>query len=458
MKRRTIFAAMAAVVALTGCSSQGAGSADSSTALGVVSNEETEIARVTGEVPQADTSQPPSLGVQYSGDGLAAMALMTLGNYSWDNNGEMVNACGASPVQCALNGNITAKVDLDLVSDGEPKVNLYSGAEITSVTLFPMDGSENTALEYTADGVISFPDSVMSGVVDVAVKFPQGDAEYFFLVGRSQTDPSEPPELRVYSGDIGFAMTRGGYEWTETTENGSATVTVDCPSPWQMYENGNLRPQLSALPGEAFSIMLPENSGIKSAVYYTAEDESHPLEVKNNRITMPQDSVNSPVCVTVEMPAGTCDYVFSVNIGEEGSTSGYVPDLPPQLTADHGGSEYYLQQFNYEWTAADGSKKDTSTVDMLSPWDAMSGSMLAQINAQPGSEIMINLPDGAEITDAEYQTSVDESWTMEYSGNTLTAPEERTVSVCIIKVEMPQGWCDYAFAVNTGDVGEEIME
>lgn len=458
MKRRTIFAAMAAVVALTGCSSQGAGSADSSTALGVVSNEETEIARVTGEVPQADTSQPPSLGVQYSGDGLSAMALMTLGNYSWDNNGEMVNACGASPVQCALNGNITAKVDLDLVSDGEPKVNLYSGAEITSVTLFPMDGSENTALEYTADGVISFPDSVMSGVVDVAVKFPQGDAEYFFLVSRSQTDPSEPPELRVYTGDIGFAMTRGGYEWTETTENGAAIVTVDCPSPWQMYENGNLRPQLTALPGEAFSIMLPENSSIRSAVYYTAEDESHTLEVKGGKVTMPQDSVRVPVCVTVEMPSGTCDYVFSVNIGEEGSTSGYVPDLPPQLTADYGGSEYYLQQFNYEWTAADGSKKDTSTVDMLSPWDAMSGSMLAQINAQPGSKITINLPDGVEITDAEYQTSVDESWTMEYSGNTLTAPEERTVSVCIIKVEMPQGWCDYAFAVNTGDVGEEIME
>lgn len=456
MKRKTIFAAMAAVVALTGCSSQGAGSADSSTSLGVVSNEETEIARVTGEVPQADTSQPPSLGVQYSGDGLAAMALMTLGNYSWDNNGEMVNACGASPVQCALNGNITAKVDLDLVSDGEPKVNLYSGAEITSVTLFPMDGSENTALEYTADGVISFPDSVMSGVVDVAVKFPQGDAEYYFLVERSQTDPSEPPELRVYSGDISFAMTRGGYEWTETTENGAATVTVDCPSPWQMYENGNLRPQLTALPGETFSIMLPENSGIKSAVYYTAEDESHTLEVKGGKVTMPQDSVRVPVCVTVEMPAGTCDYVFSVQTGEEANTGAYSPELPPQLTAYYGDGEYAMKQFNYKWTSADGMEYSTAAADMMSPWNAKDE--LAHINAEPGSTITIDLPENSGITDAEYQTSSDELWTMEFTAGALTAPEERTEAVCTIRVEMPQGWCDYAFAVNTGDVGEEIME
>lgn len=328
MKRVISAISLAAVLALTGCSNPTTDqqSGDSSIAIGIADYGETEIALVTCEPEPEDETKPPQLLVEYSGNGLASAAVMTLGNYAWDNNGQAANACGVSPVECAENGLITAKVDLDLVSEGEPRVNVRPGAEITEVMLYPMDGSDRVVADFTADGSISFPASVTDGVAAVSVKYPQGEAEYFFMVERSQTDPSEPPKLGIYSGDIGFAMSRGTYTWTVESGDEAYTVCADCPSPWQMYENGTARPQLAALPGETLTVMLPENSEITSAVYYTSENECSPLEFSGGKLTMPDENLTAAVGIYVKMPQGSCEYVFSVQTGTEFSSPAYDPN------------------------------------------------------------------------------------------------------------------------------------
>lgn len=328
MKRVISAISLAAVLALTGCSNPTTDqqSGDSSIAIGIADYGETEIALVTCEPEPEDETKPPQLLVEYSGNGLASAAVMTLGNYAWDNNGQAANACGVSPVECAENGLITAKVDLDLVSEGEPRVNVRPGAEITEVMLYPMDGSDRVVADFTADGSISFPASATDGVAAVSVKYPQGEAEYYFIVERSQTDPSEPPKLGIYSGDIGFPMSRGTYTWTVESGDEAYTVCADCPSPWQMYESGTARPHLAALPGEELTVMLPDNSEITSAVYYTSENECSPLEFSGGKLTMPDEKLTAAVGLYVKMPQGSCEYVFSVQTGTEFSSPAYDPN------------------------------------------------------------------------------------------------------------------------------------
>lgn len=328
MKKAISAISLAAFMALTGCSNRQEApadqqSADSSIALATPDHGETEIALVTCEPEPEDETKPPQLLVEYSGNGLACAAVMTLGNYTWDNNGQAANACGTDPVECAENGSITAKVDLDLASEGEPRVNVRPGAEITEVMLYPMDGSDRVVADFTADGSISFPASVTDGVAEVSVKYPQGEAEYYFMVERSQTDPSEPPKLGIYSGDIGFPMSRGTYTWTVESGDEAYTVCADCPSPWQMYESGTARPHLAALPGEELTVMLPDNSEITSAVYYTSENECSPLEFSGGKLTMPDENLTAAVGIYVKMPQGSCEYVFSVQTGTEFSSPAY---------------------------------------------------------------------------------------------------------------------------------------
>ncbi len=322
MKRYLYVITLAAVIALSGCSSQGSSDSrdDSSTAL-ISADSVTEIARVTGEVTPEDTTKPPQIMVEYSGDGVASAAMMTTGSYTWDGSGES----SAGAVSAALNGEITADVDLDLVSDGEPKIGLRANSGISGVKLYSLDSGEESQLDFTADGVITFPADITNGVVSVLVEFPQGKAEYYFTVHRSQTDLSEPPALRIYQGDMGFAMTKGGYTWTVTTGDEAMTATVDCPTPWQMSSGDITR--LVAEPGSSLTIALPEDSCITSAVYYTSEDESHALEYNGGTLTMPFDELSAVCCVTVEMPQGSCDYVFGLQTGTEFSTPAYDPGI-----------------------------------------------------------------------------------------------------------------------------------
>lgn len=445
MKRYLSIIALSAFIALTGCASQGAGSdSDTSIALGVVDKSETEIALVTGDVQPEDLTEPPQIMVQYSGDGVASASAMTLGNYTWDGS----VACGADPVTTAAYGQITAEVDLDLISDGEPKIGLRAGSEITSVKLYPLDGSDAAELEYTQDGVIKFPADVTSGVVDVSIKYAQGDADYYFTVLRSQTDKSEPPQLRVFYGGLGTAMTRGGYTWTVSDADQSMAVAVDCPSPWQMYMSNSLK-TLYTEPSAELAVMLPENSRIVSAAYYTGEDERHDLAYDGGKLTMPAEELSAVCCVSVSMQQGTCDYVFAFQTGSELSTPAYEPGMPSQITAEYNGETYELRQFDYKWTDAEGIEHSSAAADISSPWNVRGE--LAQIHAEPGSEIMFDLPDGAEITDTEYSTSHDESWSMEFTGNSVTAPEEQTEAVCTVRMTTPQGWSDYSFVVNTAE-------
>lgn len=445
MKRYLSVIALSAFIALTGCASQGAGSdSETSIAIGVADKSETEIALVTGDVQPEDLTEPPRIMVQYSGDGVACASAMTIGNYTWDGS----VACGADPVTTAAYGHIDATVDLDLVSDGEPKIGLRAGSEITSVKLYPLDGSDAVELEYTQDGTVKFPADVTSGVVDVSVKYAQGDADYYFTVLRSQTDNSEPPQLRVFYGGLGTAMTRGGYTWTVLYGDEAMTAVVDCPSPWQMYTANSLK-TLYTEPSAELAIILPEDSRITSAVYYTGEDERHDLAYDGGKFTLPAEELSAVCCVTVEMPLGTCDYVFAFQTGSELSTPAYEPGMPSQITAEYNGETYELRQFDYKWTDGEGIEHSSAAADISSPWNVRGE--LEQIHAEPGSEILFDLPDGAEITDAGYSTSHDESWTMEFTGNSVTAPEEKTEAVCTVRMTTPQGWSDYSFVVNTAE-------
>lgn len=322
MKRYLYVITLAAVIALSGCSSQGSSDSrdDSSNAL-ISADNVTEIARVTGEVTPEDTTKPPQIMVEYSGDGVSSAAMMTLMNYNWDGS----IACGADPVSEAVSGNISADVDLDLVSANEPKIGLRAGSEITAAKLYTLEDSDSIDLDFTQDGVNKFPEDVTGGVVSVSVKYEQGEAEYCFSVHRSQTDLSEPPALRIYQNDMGFAMTKGGYTWTVTDGDEAMTATVDCPTPWQISSGDITR--LVAEPGSALTIALPDDSRIASAVYYTSEDESHALEYNGGTLTMPSDELSAVCCVTVEMPQGSCDYVFGLQTGTEFSTPAYDPGI-----------------------------------------------------------------------------------------------------------------------------------
>lgn len=271
---------------------------------------EPDIAFLTREAP-TEQETPPQLMVTYSGSGIATAAAMTLGSSEWTYGGKTTETYVSAPLKAYADGLVTAVADLDLVSENEPQILLRDGAEITGAELYMLDSSDTMPLSYTPDGVLSFPNEVYNGVAAVSVSFEQGTAVYYFAVTRSQTDPSKPPELYLYSdgNDIGWRLTKGGYTWT-VEQNGEAySVAVDCPSPWQMFESNSVRDTM-AEPGQTLTIGLPVNSRITSAVLYTSEDEYEPLSYSGNVVTTPDK--DGACCITVEMPAGTCDYVFGL--------------------------------------------------------------------------------------------------------------------------------------------------
>lgn len=346
MKKRIAFIA-AALLALTGCASDqvdnssvtsdaqisagnsaepAEGISPENSSQAIAEQYETEIAWEIQDTPEEARREPPLLQVMYSGDGLATCAAMTLGTYSWDTGNEVICADSIGPVACAAEGHISAVVDLDTAAENEPKINLYGGAEITGASLYPLDNSEAVKLEVTQDAVILFPENVTEGVVSVYTKFPEGEAEYYFMVKRTLTDPANPPQLRVFTGDIGFIMTKGAYDWTYTEGDETVTTATDIDAPWNLYEGGHIKPDLSVTPGEKLAIMLTDGGEITSAVFWSASDSSQPLIYSGRDITMPQDLLSGVCCITVKMPAGVCDYLFSVNIGESYSSPAYDPE------------------------------------------------------------------------------------------------------------------------------------
>ena len=328
MKKYIALLALAGIILATGCASGDTSSTALATAIAPDPSEteiavlEPDIAVLTREAP-TEPETPPQTLVTYRGNGMASAAVMTLGSYEWSYQGANSTACSAGPLRAFADGLITAVVDLDLVSENEPKIQL-GNAGITGVQFYPLDESESCALDYTPDGSISFPDEACSGVAVVSLSFEQGNADYYFTVTRRQTDPSQPPELYLYSSDadIGFHITKCGYTWT-VAENGEAmTVSVDCATPWQIAQENKLC-ITAAEPGDLLKIGLPENARMTSAVRYLSEDETEPLEWSGNAITAPE----SGVCrITVEMPQGTCDYAFNLVGG--GTLS--VPAQPAQ--------------------------------------------------------------------------------------------------------------------------------
>ena len=331
--KKSIAVITAALLTLSGCAfesadntaASGAQEVSSSPAIAEVNSAATEIALEIPENPDEPRREPPQLQVVYSGDGLASCAAMTLGTYTWDTGDSVICVDSIGAVACAAEGYISAVVDLDTAAENEPKINLYGGAEITGAQLFPLEGGV-IELSFTPDGVITVPEDIYDGVVCVSAKFPEGEADYFFMVERTLTDPKKPPQLRIFTGDIGFSMTKGAYSWTYTNGDETITDTTDFGSPWNLYKRGMVTPDLSVRPGESLTVMLPEGGEITSAQYWTAGDSKHSLEFSGRRVVMPQEEQSVLCSVTVTMPAGTCDYLFSVNVGETASSPAYEPE------------------------------------------------------------------------------------------------------------------------------------
>lgn len=186
---------MAAVLLLSGCanrelSSQGtaAGSENSSNAIA-----QTEIAWEQDGLAYEGTSPaepellttPPVLRIEAMDEMTASVSMMTVGGYMWeydkDGNGTMtaVIADSMGPVAAAEKGMVKVMLDSSkLIKD--PKILLTNGGKITAVDLYA--GDEKTSLEYGEDGSIKLP-ADSEGVCCVSVGFPQGNCEYYFLVG-----------------------------------------------------------------------------------------------------------------------------------------------------------------------------------------------------------------------------------------------------------------------------------
>ena len=190
MKKYIAFLALAGIILAAGCASGDTSSTALATAADTeIAPLEPDIAFLTREAP-TEPETPPQTLVTYSGNGLASAAVMTLGSYEWNYQGTASVACSAEPLTAYADGLITAAVDLDSVSENEPKIQL-GNAEITGAQFYPLDGSDSFALDFTPDGSISFPDEAYSGVAVVDLSFEQGTAQYYFAVTRSQNDTSQ---------------------------------------------------------------------------------------------------------------------------------------------------------------------------------------------------------------------------------------------------------------------------
>lgn len=320
--KKKITAILIAAISLTGCVSEKISDNPSAeTETGVNSN--VEIAFVTYEEP--DISEPPELSVQYSDSGLAHFSRMTKGSYSWEFGGTHTESDSIGALECQKSGLITANVDLDIIEEGQPQIGLYNNGKIIGVTLYPLDGSASIQVDYTENGSLIFDSNCPEGVAAVTVKFENGTADYFFTVLHSQKKDNEPPEIRIFSGDYSYYMTKCGYTWTTKQNGQKMTVCADCPSPWQMYSSGSVKPQLFGSPGKELRAALPENSRIEAACYYTSEESRTDIEYNGETLTLPEDEISAVCSLTITMPEGSCNYIFSFQTGTEFSTPAYDP-------------------------------------------------------------------------------------------------------------------------------------
>ncbi len=203
MRRFTALAALTAVITLVGCVSQqvdltdGAAPADGST---TTSQKQTEHATSdAGEevLPAIDDSlsEPPALSLLAGGETFTLRS----GNYNWSvPDGELTTetiACGASPVQNAASGHAVT-----IPADSEPQLMLPHGAEISEVLVWKND-STKTSAEFTDDGLITPSDNSVGIVYSVNVKFPQGKAEYVFVIEDALLCGLPTVEAAIYAED-----------------------------------------------------------------------------------------------------------------------------------------------------------------------------------------------------------------------------------------------------------------
>ncbi len=129
-------------------------------------------------------TSPPALVIQTATDDMTQTYTLTSGNYTWTvvhgDEASQAIACGASPLQSAANGSaVTIPSAEELVR--APRLMLTENAEISDARVW-LSEDEWSEVSFSSDGDIMLADSGNGCVYSVTVSFPQGEAEYVFVV------------------------------------------------------------------------------------------------------------------------------------------------------------------------------------------------------------------------------------------------------------------------------------
>lgn len=395
MKRLTILAALA--VLLTGCTSEelgaavgadGAGSANSDTALGTgmteIAWEEPAIAPSDGAQTEADSSHPPQMRIEYAGELVAGVMVMTTGTYCWsgtdaDGNGVGVCVDCIAPDEMVAEGHVEAVLNLSELT-AAPRVLMTKGAEITSVECW--GGGEVQEVEFAPTGEIYFPEEPIGEAYSVNMSFPQGTVSYVFAAveqGRQeqsapveeQTTPAydptsmtslgqlpsglhdpenavytpEPPEAELFVTTGRSAHTHStvqcGFYW-ECEINGDPTaITVDCPTPYQLAntEDTKLAPLDLTEATEPLRVQLPEGAELVSVSNHGETVDMSVEFSEDGTLYLPEEPVGNVYSFTLRYPQGECSYVF---------VTGKVPPLP-----SYGEDGLWLAEGRLEYSSMD---------------------------------------------------------------------------------------------------------
>ncbi|MBQ8172011.1 MAG: hypothetical protein IJZ95_08490 [Oscillospiraceae bacterium] len=201
MKKLMLFAAIISVLA-TGCASsavtgsanneQGAAAqpdsrpADANSSDAIAYNTEIAWESSIQTEPQELTS-PPDLRIETITEMTASVAVMTKSTYEWtvdngDGTADTTITDSLMPLELAAEGYVSAAFDpAQLIK--LPKILLTNGAEIKNVLCWGEDNSTQP-VDFTADGVLTLPESPIGSVYSVNVVFPQGSCTYVFMTAK----------------------------------------------------------------------------------------------------------------------------------------------------------------------------------------------------------------------------------------------------------------------------------
>lgn len=267
-------------------------------------------------------------------------------------------------------------------------------------------------------------------------------------------DTSKPPivQLETVGGGIAscFSLTQSSYCW----ESGNDAVCVDCISPFQASQEGLITVVIDTAYLEEAPRVLTHGGEITSVICFRDDITSQQCSFDGDRITLCKDSSFNVYAVDVSFPQGSCSYLFMTNNSLADTSK------PPELKLNVGGMYLSLAKGGYEWssTVTENGEEEiiTTVVDCESPDQMYENGRLATPDLSEdnvlSNSVSVVLPDGAEITGVSLLpiSSGAEQKSAQYSGNTISLPDNPNDYIYSIEVMFQNGTCSYNFAGNGG--------